>query len=210
MKNNIAKTLLEYSRQFYDRGWMWGTAGNLSIRQRASPLQFTITPSGVNKGMLEEEDLLSIIAGKPFPKHTRGYIPSAETAIHQAIYDAIPGAGAVFHVHPMHATLLSGLHGNAKELQTLRMEWIEMQKGIGIHEGETPEIPIFPNWQDIPRLAQDVSRYLKSTPKAPPLFLIYNHGMTAWGTTPDQARNHLECMEWISQFTRLKKSAAIL
>ena len=39
---------------------MWGTAGNLSIRLRSDPLEIAITPSGVNKGRLSINDLITV------------------------------------------------------------------------------------------------------------------------------------------------------
>src|SRR5690242_6842944 len=98
--------LVECGRQFYARHWMEGTAGNLSVKTQTEPLEFAISPSGVNKGHLKLDDLLSIRDGKGQP-HSKGFVPSAETQIHQAIYESIPEAGAVFHVHPIHATVMS-------------------------------------------------------------------------------------------------------
>src|SRR6185312_14756040 len=108
------RTLIACAQQFYDRGWMWGTAGNLSVRLKGDPLTIAITPSGLNKGALSVDDLLTVEEGKK-SAHVRGHTPSAETAIHLAIYKNIPDAHAAFHVHAMYATLLSGLHGHATE-----------------------------------------------------------------------------------------------
>jgi len=184
---------------------MEGTAGNLSVKLKQAPLEIAITPSGASKGSLKTQDLILLKhtpAGlrPPVKQGQTPVMPSAETAIHQAIHETLPGCGAVFHVHPVHATLMSGLFGNPKQRQMLQLEWIEMMKGIGIGEGEIAEIPIFPNWQDIPRVAQEVRQYLLQTPKAPPVILIYNHGLTAWGRTPEQARNHLEIVDYICQY----------
>jgi len=110
------QTLIDIGRQFYERRWMWGTAGNLSLRitsgvrsktmharqtHQIGPdpsrdaLSIAITPSGLNKGHLSVGDLLVIRDGESRPKYPRGLVPSSETVIHQAIYRAVPGAGAV-------------------------------------------------------------------------------------------------------------------
>ena len=82
-----------------------------------------------------------------------------------------------------------------------------MMKGVGVGEEESAEVMILPNWQDVSRIAQDVTDYLKTSTKAIPVVLIYNHGLTGWGTTPDQARNHLEIMEYVCQYLYLKRLA---
>jgi methylthioribose-1-phosphate isomerase len=202
-----AQSLVEIGHQFYERRWMWGTAGNLSMRLGTDPLSIAITPSSVNKGHLEASDLLTITDGKPAPRHPKGWVPSAETLIHQAIYRAAPGAEAVFHVHPVYSTLISGFYGHPREMRMLKVEWFEMMKGVGVAEEENAEVAIVPNWQDVSLIARDVTTYLKTSAKTLPVVLIYNHGLTGWGTTPDQARNHLEIMEYVCQYLYLRRVA---
>ena len=76
--------LVEIARDFHARGWMSGTAGNLSAR--ADTEHFWITSSGVPKGQLEESDflLVRIQDGVVVERVAPGNKPSAETAIHQA------------------------------------------------------------------------------------------------------------------------------
>ncbi len=111
---------------------MWGTSGNLSLRLKSHPLEFAITPSGLNKGHLTTSDLLTIKEGSGAFKHPKKLIPSAEMAIHQAVYRAAPGAGAVFHVHPIYSTLISSFYGHPREKRLLKVDWIEMMKGVGV------------------------------------------------------------------------------
>ncbi len=198
------KLLIDCGKQFYARKWMWGTAGNLSVRQKNDPLEIVITPSGLNKGHLSINDLLSICDDARSVQHPRGLVPSAETVIHQAVYRAVPSAGAVFHVHPIYSTLISKVHGNPKEPRALRVDWFEMMKGVGVGEEESAKVMILPNWQDVALIARDLTRYLETTKKPLPLVLIYNHGLTAWGRTADQARNHLEIMEYVCKYLYLK------
>ncbi len=205
---SLLRSVIDIGRQFYERRWMWGTAGNLSVRLKSDPLEIAITPSGVNKGHLSTEDLIIL---KDTPSISKGEgpnkIPSAETVIHQAVYRAAPGAGAVFHVHPVYSTLISSFYGHPREKRMLKVEWFEMMKGVGVGEEESAEVAILPNWQDVSLIARDITSYLKSSAKALPVVLIYNHGLTGWGTTPDQARNHLEIMEYVCQYLYLKRLA---
>ena len=159
------QTLIDFGKQFYDRVWMWGTSGNISVRLKSSPLSIAITASGINKGHLKTKDLLTITDGKP-SKFQQGVTPSSETLIHQALYRAMPGAQAVFHVHPMYSTLISKFYGHPTETRILKVEWMEVLKGVGVNEDEAAEIAILPNWQDVSLIARDVTNYLKTAKKA--------------------------------------------
>jgi len=46
----MASTLAEIGRSFYQRGWALGTSGNFSASVNRDPLRLAITPSGVDKG----------------------------------------------------------------------------------------------------------------------------------------------------------------
>ncbi len=201
-------SLIECGRQFYERRWMWGTAGNLSVRLGNDPLEIAITPSGLNKGHLALKDLLKIREDRPVARHPKSLMPSAETAIHQAVYRAVPDAGAVFHVHPVYSTLISSFFGHPTETRKMKVEWFEMMKGVGVGEEESAEITICPNWQDVSRIAKDVTHYIQNAQATViPAVLIYNHGLTGWGKTPDQARNHLEIIEYVCHYLYLKQLA---
>ncbi len=203
------KELTDCGRVFYERQWMWGTAGNLSVKLNQAPLEIAITPSGINKGAMEPKDLIVIKQGAkakaPAAKTPPGPIPSAETVIHETIHETLPGCGAVFHVHPVYSTLMSSLYGQPKQVTRLRVEWFEMMKGVGVGEEEAAEIPIFPNYQEVSLVARDIKQYLLETPKALPVVLIYNHGLTGWGRTTQQAKNHLEIVEYVCQYLYLKR-----
>jgi len=192
---------------------MWGMSGNLSVRlngkgaQRCAPtdpISFAITPSGLNKGHLSTDDLLIIKDGTPHPKHPKGHTASSETVVHQAVYRALPEAGAVFHVHPVYSTLISKLYGDAEKVRMLKVEGVMMMKGmIGLKE-DNAEVAIIPSWHDPTRIAQDVAAYIQSSKKVLPAVLIRDHGLTGWGATPDQARNHLEIIEYTCQYLCFK------
>jgi methylthioribulose-1-phosphate dehydratase len=203
--------LVDCGRLFYERQWIWGMSGNLSVRLSSDPLSFAITPSGINKGHLSEKDLITIKdTGRPDASlQAKGGFknasPSSETLIHQAVYRALPGAGAVFHVHPIYATLISKLYGDPNNVRMLKVEGVMMMKGmIGLKE-ENAEVAILPNWSDPARLARDLTTYIQSSAKVLPAVLVYDHGLTGWGATPDQARNHLEIIEYTCQYLFLNR-----
>lgn len=197
--------LLSTAAEFYRRGWMWGTSGNLSVKLAAAPLAVAITGSGANKGELTVKDMAIV------PDAARGQVPwaamcrarpSAETAVHLAIYRSLPDVGAVYHVHTVASTLISLEEAaRAEGPSAIEVRDLEMLKGWGV-EWSGPSIkasiPIFPNRPSMEALAEDFSRHLATAP-AVPVVIVPGHGMTVWGKSPNEARNRLEIAEFVCQ-----------
>ena len=192
-------------KAFYTRGWMEGTGGNLSVRTGAS--QFHITSSGLSKGTMKASQMVSVpVKGKI---QTVGkLVPSYETWIHQALYQLYPGVNAVLHVHAPYATWLSTQHGNNEKVELFETGWMEMFKGIGVGEEAARSLPIFPNWQDLKKLSAYIRAWLSESKSEIPLILIHGHGVTAWGESPEQAKNYLETAEFLSRQVWLTQTAS--
>jgi len=193
------KALSALGKDFYNRGWMYGTSGNLSCRvedEQAKDM-LAITASGVDKGNLKKEDILvySPKAGVPEGRLR----PSAETSIHDAVYRARPEAQAVLHVHTVESTIYSMTAVAEGSPPQLSLSGYEMIKGLGVWEpGVTIQIPVFENHGDVPRIAEDIYSFLIENPHALPVFLIRGHGLTSWGKDIIQARHHLEIGHFLS------------
>jgi methylthioribulose-1-phosphate dehydratase len=186
-------TLIQTAREFYQRGWMLGTSGNLSIRTQESPLQFLITASGRDKGSLTEQDIL-LIAENGLLVEPSSLKPSAETAVHEKIYGHF-SAGAVYHVHSVSAALLCHLHRNKSKVT---FSSLEMIKGLDIWDPKAiVELPIVTNHAEIPELASEIIRHSNSST---PGILIRNHGLYAWGKTSFEAKRHVEIFEYLFQY----------
>lgn len=188
--------LAEVARLFYGRGWMAGTAGNLSLRLPDG--SFWITASGKLKGRLRREDFLRVAPGGEVlegggPEDR----PSAETSLHDAVYRLYPEAGACFHVHSIPGNVAARL----AEGGSLRLPPLEMIKGFGIWD-EEPEVsvPVFPNHAHVPRIAEEMVERFSHEPPRVPGFVIRDHGLTAWGRDADAALNHVELFEYLFGF----------
>ena len=94
--DQAAATLCEIGREFYRRGWVFGTSGNFSTRLSESPLRLAITSSGLDKGSLTPSDILEIDSDATVLRGNGR--PSAETRLHLVIVQEL-GAG----VSPAHA-----------------------------------------------------------------------------------------------------------
>jgi methylthioribulose-1-phosphate dehydratase len=188
--------LADVARLFYGRGWMMGTAGNLSLRQPDG--SFWITASGKLKGRLQREDFLRVAPGGEVLERGRPEDrPSAETSLHETLYRLFPEAAACFHIHSIPGNVAARLgEGGA-----LRLPPLEMIKGFGIGDEEPAvDLAVFPNHADVPRIAGEMAARFAAAPPQVPGFLIRDHGLTAWGRDADAALNHVELFEYLFGF----------
>jgi methylthioribulose-1-phosphate dehydratase len=188
--------LVEIARDFHARGWMQGTAGNLSVR--VDDEHFWITASGKPKGTLEENDFLLVrvkdgsIAETAHPQNK----PSAETAIHRALYARFRTARACLHGHSVQACLASARA--KKNAKAIRLPAIEMLKGFDLwQQNPKVDLPLFENTLDVSRIAHAIETRFKKSAPALTALLVRDHGATVWGESLQQAYNRFEVLEFI-------------
>jgi methylthioribulose-1-phosphate dehydratase len=191
------RVLAAAGRRFHARGWMLGTAGNLSLRLPDD--SFWITASGKSKGALGSRDFVRIgPRGELLERGAAADRPSAETTLHEVVYRLLPRATACYHVHTVAANVVSHRAGAAPHLP---LPPIEMLKGLGVWEPHpTVAIAHFANHPHVPDIAAEVEAAFGAAPPRLPGFLIRDHGLTVWGDDPAAAQNHLELFEFIFQF----------
>ncbi|WP_348758062.1 methylthioribulose 1-phosphate dehydratase [Candidatus Methylocalor cossyra] len=190
-----ARELIEAGRYIHERGWAPATSGNFSAR--LSDGRIAITVSGKHKGALTPDDIMLIdAAGRPLEDKQ----PSAETLLHLSLYRRYPAVGAVLHPHSPSATLVSRLFRDAVILEDY--ELLKALPGIETHATRLA-IPIFPNDQNIPRLAENVEAYLARHGDVPG-YIIAGHGFYTWGAQVKDALRHVEALEFLFELeTRL-------
>jgi methylthioribose-1-phosphate isomerase/methylthioribulose-1-phosphate dehydratase len=197
--SDAGRALADTAAALYGRGWMEGTAGNISVRLPGGDTAL-ITASGRNKGALTAADVVEVSVEDATAVHADAPRPSAETTIHAALYRLSPDCEAVVHAHPPHATAMAILAAR-QGASTVEFADLEIIKGLGLPEPSKVVVPVFDNHVDVPRIGADVEERI--TPDAPPVMLIGNHGATTWGPTLDIARNRMECLEALCQLTLL-------
>jgi methylthioribulose-1-phosphate dehydratase len=197
------RTLLAaHARSFYERGWMWGTAGNLSARLPDG--SFWITASGCSKGELTSNQFVQMsLEGELLTQPTPTAKPSAETSIHQAVYRLFPEVTACYHVHSVSANLVSRF----TTAEHIQLPTIEMIKGLGVWDADPiVNLVLFPNHLQVPQISAEIlARFELEFPQIP-AFLIRGHGITAWGNSLEEARNRIEVMEFIFQYMVMARS----
>lgn len=174
---------------FHQRGWLLGTCGNLSVLLEPNPRRILVTPSGRDKSRLQADDFLLVDeTGQVVEGNARA---SEELTVHQAIYNGTT-ARAVYHVHSVPNNLASHIWGQQGQVT---IEGIEMIKGLaGKRLDDVVHLPIVANSQEMQILAENVARGLSS---GVPAVLVHQHGIYAWGETPDAARRHIEILEFL-------------
>jgi methylthioribulose-1-phosphate dehydratase len=187
-----AERLARIARHAHQRGWALGTSGNFSAVVATDPLRLLITPSGVDKGTLAGDAMVTV-DGEGRAQDGGGR-PSAETSLHLAIVRA-RGARAVSHTHSVWSTLLSDA---ASAEGGLAIEGYEMLKGLsGVTTHASREwLPAIENSQDWPAEAARVEALLRGQPGAHGL-LIRRHGLYTWGRDLDELERHLEILEFL-------------
>ena len=191
--DELAAGLAAVAKSFHGRGWLLGTSGNLSAVVQREPLRLAMSPSGIDKGELTADQVLSIDDNARIVSHHGGK-PSDESLLHIRIVKE-RGAGAVLHTHSVWNTILSDLHASEGGV---KIEGYEMLKGLqGVRTHEHSEwLPIVDNSQDMLALAEVVGKTLNEH-KAAHGFLLRRHGLYSWGDTLAQAKRHIEILEFL-------------
>ena len=191
--DEIAGGLATVARGFHARGWLLGTSGNLSAVVQREPLRIAMSASGVDKGELRPEQVLSIDEGARVVSRDGGK-PSDESLLHIRIVKE-RGAGAVLHTHSVWNTILSDLYAAQGGL---KIEGYEMLKGLqGVRTHEHAEwLPIVENSQDMTTLADTIGETLNKHKDAHG-FLLRRHGLYSWGDNLAQAKRHIEILEFL-------------
>ncbi len=137
MEAQLRKEIIRIGHMLHQKNFIAATDGNISVRLGERLL---VTPSGVNKGFLEEEAIILVdLQGATLKGRGRC---TSEIQMHLLAYQLRPGTGAVVHAHPPSATACS-LAGISL-LEPILPEVVLTLKGIPTAPYATPttgEVP---------------------------------------------------------------------
>jgi methylthioribulose-1-phosphate dehydratase len=185
---NAASALCEAGRFIDSKGWVPATSGNFSVRLPDGTIAITV--SGKHKGRLQLEDIMLI---NEEAVALDGKKPSAEALLHTSLYKRFPKAQCVLHPHSINAILVSRVFKD--ELVLENYELLKALGAITTHETRT-SVPIFPNDQNIHRLAEQVDRYLGHQSDCY-AYVIAGHGLYTWGESVEETLRHLEALDYM-------------
>lgn len=177
---SVRSELIRYCHKVYEKGYVAAYDGNLSVR--LEPNRILITPSGVNKGDLREEDLIEItLEGEVLAGSKK---PSTEYKIHTLAYKERKDVNAVLHAHPVNATAIATL-------------------GEGLTQPVFPEVVLSlgkvplckyatPSTEELPNSMKNHIDYAWA-------MLFENHGAVTFGKTIKGAYFRMEKLEHASE-----------
>jgi methylthioribulose-1-phosphate dehydratase len=178
-----AEALVAAGRAFAARGWAPATSGNYSARLDDG--RIAITVSGAHNGRLTPGDIMVLDSGDPRR-------PSAETALHLAVYRAFPDVRSVLHSHAAVSVGLGRASGDAWTIEG--QELLKALPEIDTHDASVT-IPIVENSQDMAEIEAAAMPRLGGVPA----FMIRGHGLYGWGRSIAEAERVIEALEWLAE-----------
>lgn len=181
--------LIQVCHWIGQQGWVPACSGNFSVKSQQACIW--VSASGVDKTTIALNDFIEIDdAGRPLNTDKK---PSAETLLHTALYQFFPEIYCVLHTHSYCATFLSLI---SKDVCVINNQ--ELLKAFPPHTTHqtSVKVPIFDNTQDIKQLSHQLSHYLEDHPDTV-AFLIRGHGVYTWGNTIQEAKKHLDAIEFL-------------
>lgn len=192
--------LRETGAWLWQRGFSLGTSSNYSLVVNREPLELLLTASGKDKGHLGRGDFV-VVDGQGKATASGQPKSSAETLLHTVVAAELPEVGAILHTHSVYSTILSDCFFEQGFVEISGYEMLKGLAGVTTHE-HTWRMEIFENTQDIHQLAERVRRRLTDPTK--PLthgYLIRKHGLYTWGKDLEEARRHIEIIEFLLECT---------
>ncbi len=176
------------------KGWSPATSTNYSFRTADENQTFTISKSGKDKQNFTIEDFMEVgLNGEPTTEFENEK-SSAETLIHCFIYKKFPSTKCILHTHSLPSNILPVIRSNYKQIVFEGYEIIKGIKGQNSHNTAI-HLPVFDNTQDMPELCGNLNERLTELTNFG--FLIFKHGIYAWGDTIFEAKRHLETWEFL-------------
>jgi len=177
-ERRAAEDLVATGRSLYERGYTFGTAGNMSVRCGDIVV---ITPTNSSFGDLRAERMAKVdLSGKVLGDA----MPSKEVPFHVAAYEADPQTRAVVHLHSTYATAISCLRDlNCEDALPIFTPYFAMRLA------RLPVVPYYPPGD--PALGAGVRDRIAGTKAV----LLRNHGSITTGKTLFEASALAEELE---------------
>jgi L-fuculose-phosphate aldolase len=184
----LREEIIQIGKLLYERGLIVATDGNISARLDDQTI--LITPSGLCKGLMTPEQLITVdLAGRkvgPDTPVTKALKPTSEITMHLEAYKQRPDVQAVVHAHPPHAVALSIV-------------------GISLADCMLPEAIVFlgltPTTPYATPSSEENARAIRQVITGHDAILLQRHGSLTVGNTPLNAYYRTETLEQIARIT---------
>jgi L-fuculose-phosphate aldolase len=182
MSTDLRPLVVEICHLLAAHNFTTATGGNVSVRLPDDSIW--VTPSRLHKARVTVADLVRVDAAGQRLDGER--LPTSETPMHLAIYQACPLVQAIVHAHPPTAT------GFAQAGRTIDTR--ASSEAMAILGAEVPLIPYAR--PSTPELASLVAAAIHPGQHA---YLLANHGVITWGADLWQAYDYLDTLELFAQ-----------
>ena len=186
-----AQALSPVAERFYGRRWTPATSSNLSLR--VDDHRALVTASGGHKRFLTGDALMLMTLDGTVLDGAEGARPSAEAALHLALYARDASIGAVLHAHAPSTVIWTQRHPTAAAVELSGAELLKAFPGVLTHESHQA-LPVVPNSQDMREIDNAVVAAQDGLSGAPPAYLIRGHGAYVWGASLFDAERHMEAL----------------
>jgi len=184
---SLKESLIKTCHKVYDKGFVAAYDGNLSARIDSD--RFMITRSGISKGDVEENDILTI-DGEGNLLEGEGKV-STEVKLHLMIYKKRPEINSVVHCHPVYSTAFATVRDKFPD--NIFPEVILSFGKVPICRYSTPSTDELP---------KSIEPYLEYTFA----FLLENHGAVTIGKTINGAYFRMEKLEHAAKTLYIAKN----
>jgi 3-dehydro-4-phosphotetronate decarboxylase len=187
--NELRAKIVMHGKSLFDRGYVCGSSGNLSVRLSDGIL---ITPTNSCLGRLDPERISkihwdgSLLAGEK---------PSKEAPLHLAMYRARPKNNAVVHLHSTYCVALSCMSGtNSRDVLPPITAYFVMRIG------KLPTVPYYPPGDS------ELANAVEAIAPTSNAVLLANHGPVVAGGDLDAAVYAMEELEETARLYFLLKN----
>jgi L-fuculose-phosphate aldolase len=181
---SIKNELIQIGQRLYERGFIAGTDGNISVRLDDD--RILVTPSGLDKGRLAPDELVVVnLEGKKLQGHLS---PSTEIAMHLYVFRRRPEIIACVHAHPPYATAFAV---SGKRLPD------NVLPEVVLSVGDIPLTDYAPPGTEL------VPQVIAPHVAASNAFLLRNHGLLTIGRSLIEAYNRHETVEHYAHILHL-------
>ena len=183
---------IEVLKQAYQNNWITARDGNISFRD-TDKQQFSITPSGLRKQELKENQFVKIkITKDGWEQMTNQNLkPSGEIELHYGLLKDFDGHRSVVHLHPTYtvAALYRGI-----DVSKLVLEFPE----LGRYTRVAPSVPeVEPISQELADQCLEKLNINENGECEYDIVAIDRHGVVAIDDDPWKAFEHIERLEHI-------------
>lgn len=187
-ERKIREEIVITAKRCYERGLLVAGDGNISVR--VGPNRLIATPSGVSKGWMTPEMMVTVdLAG--YPLEPSAYNVSSEWPMHRIIYEQRADIHAVVHAHPPHAT---GFAVAGMSLDKAILSEVVLTLGcVPLAAYGTPSTA---------ELTEAIEPFLAYHDA----LLMANHGAVAYADTLEKAFNKLETLEHTCRISFIARS----